>query len=106
MISDYTYSLARFVMDMIAPVYGQLHAYRGHADVQAARALGRLMAGTDLVVIQHIFFSHAHWGQVGHDHVGATAQPFLPAVGRNGAKRRGGRQQHLRQHEPDEAQQI
>ena len=72
---------------------------------QGVTALGGFLAGTDLIVVEHVFFPHGPGGQIGHADIRARPDAHFPALGMDGGESRGGREEHIRQHQPDNAQQ-
>ena len=68
-------------MRNISAVYNQLIADGPHPPVEAAPALGGLLAGADLVVVEVVFLSHIDRREVRHDHIAACFKSKLPADG-------------------------
>lgn len=61
----------------VAPVRHDPVSDRFHTAVQAATALCRLLAGTDLMIIQRIFLSHGNRREVRHYNISTRPDPHL-----------------------------
>ena len=69
-------------------------------------AFRSLVAGADFSVIEQVFASDVRGRKIGHHHIGTCQNALFPTKGMNGAQRRGGRQQHTGEHQPQDAQQM
>ena len=67
--------------------------------------MGGFFAGADLIVVEHVFFPDGPGGEIGHADIGAGPDAHFPALGVDGGESRGGREEHIGEHEPDDAQQ-
>ena len=72
---------------------------------QGVAALGGFFAGADLIVVEHIFFPDGPGGQIGHADIRARPDAHFPSIGMDGGESRGGREEYIGQHQPDDAQQ-
>ena len=71
-----------------------------HTFFQMFSALGSLVSGTDLVVVQQIILADTGRRQIGHDDISTGKNPKLTPFGMYGSKGCSCRQQDLRQHKP------